>query len=751
MGYKFLSEEARDESGFSVATLGDIDGDGLADFLIGAQRGDGIGNAETWSGSTYLIKGADLPALDLADGTSDGVINLGFVRSVGTSYEIVGEDQGDFTARSISSAGDVDGDGRDDILIGASGADGIGNAESSSGGAYLIMAADLAALDGADGATDGIIDLGQVAATGGSYEFVGKDQFDGAGEVVRSAGDVDGDGRADLLISAREDSPGANFYLIKASDLIALDQADGTADGIINLGTVAATGTSYKFVGDGGLLFRASSAGDIDNDGQADLLLGDPNWQDMRGAAYLINANDLAALDLADGTVDGVIRVANVAATGTSYQFVGRGDDDRAGWSVSSAGDVDGDGKDDLLIGAYLADGSGLLGFMSGVTYLVNANDLVALDAVDGSTDGIINLSSISTPVLQGTGASYRFIGDRDDHVGWSVSATGDVNGDGLADFLIGAPRADGIGNAASNVGSAYLISGADLVSLDTADGNVNGIIDLDNVAATGTSYEFIGPNNNDNAGFSVSAAGDVDGDGLDDLLIGAVQNGSLGSNQIDTTYLIEADRLAFYDGLDGAVDGIIHLANVSCFLTGTRIATPGGPVAVERLGPGDLVLTADGRAVPVRFNLRQNVSTRFGPPERLMPVRLRAGALGQGLPVRDLVLTADHALMIDGLLINAGALVNGSSIDRVPLKELGESFTVYHIETEAHDLILAEGTPAETFIDYAGRQTFDNYADYLALHGGDRMIPENPAPRVTSARMLPPALKARLGLERAA
>ena len=750
MGYKFLSEEARDESGVSVSTLGDIDGDGLADFLIGAQRGDGIGNAESWSGSTYLIKAADLAALDLADGTSDGVIDLGFVRSVGTSYELVGEESGDFSAISVSSAGDVDGDGRDDVLIGAPNASGIGNAESFSGSAYLIMAADLAALDGTDGTTDGVIDLGRVAATGGSYEFVGKDQFDQAGQTVSSAGDVDGDGRADLLISAREDSSG-NIYLVKAADLVALDQADGTTDGIIDLGFVAVTGTSYKFVGDGGFLFRASSAGDVDNDGQADLLLGDPNWQDMRGSAYLINANDLAALDLADGTVDGVIRVANVAATGTSYQFVGRGDDDRAGWSVSSAGDVDGDGKDDLLIGAYLADGVGLLDFMSGVTYLVNASDLVNLDAVDGSTDGIINLSRISSPVLAGTGASYRFIGDRDDHVGRSVSAAGDVNGDGLADFLIGAPQADGIGNAASNVGSAYLISGADLVALDAADGNVNGIIDLDNVAAIGTSYEFIGPNNNDFAGFSVSSAGDVDGDGLDDLLIGAVQNGSLGSSQIDTTYLIEADRLAYYDGLDGDVDGIIHLANVSCFLTGTRIATPGGPVTVERLGPGDLVLSADGRAVPVRFNLRQRLLTRFGPPERLMPVRLRAGALGGGLPVRDLLLTADHALMIEGLLINAGALVNGTTIDRVRLAELGDSFTVYHIETDAHDIILAEGTPTETYIDYAGRQGFDNYADYIALYGEGRMIPEHPAPRVTSARQLPPALRARLGIVRAA
>jgi hypothetical protein len=142
----------------------------------------------------------------------------------------------------------------------------------------------------------------------------------------------------------------------------------------------------------------------------------------------------------------------------------------------------------------------------------------------------------------------------------------------------------------------------------------------------------------------------------------------------------------------------------------------------------------------------RQTLSTRFGPAAQLQPVRVRAGALGGGLPLRDLVLTADHALLIDGLLVNAGALVNGGSIDFVPLAELGESYTVYHVETEAHDIILAEGTPAETFIDYAGRQAFDNHAEFVALYGEDDTIVENSAPRITTARQVPAALRARLG-----
>ncbi|WP_420853576.1 Hint domain-containing protein [Roseicyclus persicicus] len=171
----------------------------------------------------------------------------------------------------------------------------------------------------------------------------------------------------------------------------------------------------------------------------------------------------------------------------------------------------------------------------------------------------------------------------------------------------------------------------------------------------------------------------------------------------------------------------------------------------MEDLRPGDLVLTADGRSVPVKWVGRQTLVTRFGPPERLMPVRVQAGALGDGLPKRDLVLTADHALLVDDLLINAGALVNGSTIDWVPLSELGARFIVYHVETEDHDIILAEGAPAETFVDYVGRQAFDNYAEYVALYGDERIITEAPYPRISTPRLLPPALKARLGIGKAA
>ncbi len=180
------------------------------------------------------------------------------------------------------------------------------------------------------------------------------------------------------------------------------------------------------------------------------------------------------------------------------------------------------------------------------------------------------------------------------------------------------------------------------------------------------------------------------------------------------------------------------------CFLAGTRIATPAGEVAVEALAIGDLVLTADGRVAPVRWVGVQTVVTLFADPLRSFPIRITAGALGQNLPVRDLLVSPDHALMLDGALVQAGALVNGTTIIREAA--MPERFTYFHVELEDHALILAEGVPAETFLDTVTRRRFDNWADYEARYGDTgATISELPAPRIKSARQLPQALRARL------
>lgn len=174
----------------------------------------------------------------------------------------------------------------------------------------------------------------------------------------------------------------------------------------------------------------------------------------------------------------------------------------------------------------------------------------------------------------------------------------------------------------------------------------------------------------------------------------------------------------------------------IACFYPGTMIATPDGERAVETLAMGDLVITAEGLVQPVRWMGRQTVSTRFGDPLRILPVRISAGALADGVPARDLLLSPDHAVLVEGVLIQAGALVNGTTILRQ--SDVPEIFTYHHIELAAHDLILAEGAPAETFVDNIDRLAFDNWDEHEALYGNEPSITEMDRPRAKAQRQVP-------------
>ncbi len=179
------------------------------------------------------------------------------------------------------------------------------------------------------------------------------------------------------------------------------------------------------------------------------------------------------------------------------------------------------------------------------------------------------------------------------------------------------------------------------------------------------------------------------------------------------------------------------------CFMAGTAVATPDGEVAVEHLKAGDFVLTADGSAQKLRWLGRQTISRLFADPQRVNPIRIQQGALGGGLPRRDLLCSPDHAILLDGILVQAGALVNGNTI--LQETNVPEMFVYYHVELSSHALILAEGIPAETFIDNVQRLAFDNWQEHEALGDAPKPLVEMNLPRAKSARQVPQALATRL------
>ena len=182
------------------------------------------------------------------------------------------------------------------------------------------------------------------------------------------------------------------------------------------------------------------------------------------------------------------------------------------------------------------------------------------------------------------------------------------------------------------------------------------------------------------------------------------------------------------------------------CFLAGTLILTEDGEKSVEELTIGDRLYTFSGQLEPIKWIGRQTYHRATAHPLRSNPIHVKPGALGENLPLRDLFVSPDHALLVDGLLINAGALTNGTSIVQIQPDE--DSFTYYHIELQHHALLIAEGTAAESYLPQKqDRVSFDNADEYAALYSEQTFISLLPMnyPRVSSKRQLPRFVSKRL------
>ena len=494
--FTFDGDSDLDEFGASVSGAGDVNGDGFADFIVGAPNDDNNGLE---SGSARVFSGVDGSVL----------------------YDFDGESADDLFGGSVSGAGDVNGDGFADLIVGVVTDDNNGE---DSGSARVFSGVDGSVL----------------------YTFDGDSASDQFGFSVSGAGDVNGDGFADFVVGAPNDDnnglesgsarvfsgvDGSVLYTFdgdSADDLfgVAVSGAgdvngDGFADLIVGVVTDGSFGFGpgsarvfsgvdgsvlYNFDGDSildGFGLSVSGAGDVNGDGFADLIVG-------------------AANDGNNGFSSGSARVLSGVDGSVLYNFDGDSALDQFGSAVSGAGDVNGDGFADLIVGAP---------------------DFIFLPPADGNGTARV-LSGVDGSVL------YNFEGDSAfDSFGTSVSGAGDINGDGVADFIVGAKEggyarvfvSQITGTEPSVTGDFDLDGDVDLDDLDRYIGNIGEpasgdleILDLNGDGTVGANnfeqhYETLVETSNGGKG---TFAGDANLDGTVNVLGDAFTLvGNLGSS----------------------------------------------------------------------------------------------------------------------------------------------------------------------------------------------------------------------------
>jgi hypothetical protein len=431
----FEGSNDADFFGWEVSGAGDVDGDGLADMMVSGHRMEGEGRNR---GVTFVMTGQSLMSGTTTDPFAEA------------TWTILGSQDFDFNGYALAGAGDADGDGLDDLLVSSHNAD---DPNFNAGAVDLLVATDLGA-------------PGVLTSESASVRFVGESLRAYTGYSVDGQGDVDGDGHPDVLIGAmgnldREPYAG-KAYLVRHAEY-----AGQTEVRLSDTGTIFWGEERRGYAG-----WAVSFSGDVDADGLDDVLVsacGTELSGTERGSAYWVKGSTLV------GAVSFELSDADSVWEGQSdYAYVG--------YDVSGVGDVDGDGRPDVAVSALLGDAEAR--FPGGVALFPGA---------------------AWPETMAWTDAPYRFDGwGSDDQFGREVSGRGDVDGDERADLLIGAMTA-----GSDQAGAAVLWLSADLTGEGT-------------YAAASASASFTGDTAGDQLGAGLAFVGDLDGNGLDEFAVGA-------------------------------------------------------------------------------------------------------------------------------------------------------------------------------------------------------------------------------------
>ena len=616
-------------------------------------------------------------------------------------FDLSGEQAGDFAGKSVSAAGDINGDGIPDLIIGADNND--ANGVNNAGAAYVVF--------GEVGGFAANLDLSTLNGTNG-FKISGETAFELAGWSVSDAGDVNGDGFDDMMVGSPYTAPNGSQ---SGTSYVVFGHASGFSANF-NLSALTPS-TGFRINGPATNYLAGDalhSAGDVNGDGFDDVIVGaryaSPHGSHS-GAAYVVFGKASGFSDLNLGSLTGA----------NGFKISGAVANDYLGVGVSSAGDVNGDGFDDLIVGAYRAAGQVS---QSGAAYVVF-----------GKASGFA--ANVDVTALTGANG-FKLSGETaNDNVGFSVAAAGDVNGDGFADVVIGAPNADPNANASS--GAAYVVFGkaagfAANINLSTLDGT-NGFV-VNGVAAS------------DGTGRSVSSAGDLNGDGLADLLIGArgadphgagsgasyvvygllpdaivnrtgtdIGQNLVGGNFADQLYgLGGADHLFGHDGndvLDGGagndiLDGGVGTADIATYADAPSAVT----VSLQITGPQNTV----GAGTDTLIGIEAIFGSNFN--DQLTASAATADALGGG---------AGNDLLIGGPANDL--FIGGNGVDAVSFQAATAGVTVSLLLAGAQNTIGA-GTDQFSSIE---KLVGSGFADTLTANptgatlnggpGGDDLI----------------------------